>query len=57
MTTASVTLNRITLGVPPPHYAELYQEGRRLGLRVPEVLRHIIATWVADRSAPGGGKQ
>jgi hypothetical protein len=51
MTTASVTLNRITLGVPPPHYAALYQHGRSLGLRLPEVLRYIIADWVARHDA------
>lgn len=45
MTTASVTFNRVSVGLQPPVYAALYHEARRNGVRIPELLRTLLYEW------------
>lgn len=49
MFTGSITENRISVGIPPPVRQDLYDEARRLGMQVPEYVRHILLRWREDR--------
>ena len=46
MGTASVSINRVSVGLAPPIYNALYHEARRLQIRMPELMRHIFLGWM-----------
>jgi hypothetical protein len=47
--TGSISVNRITVGLPPTVRQELADEARRHGLKVPELIRHLLLGWFAAR--------
>jgi hypothetical protein len=48
--TGSISENRVTVGLPPPVREELADEARRNGLKVPEIIRHILIDWFKIRN-------
>ena len=45
MFSGSISENRVTVGLPPPVRVELTRVANRLGLKVPEVIRHVLIDW------------
>ena len=49
MYSGSISVNRITVGLPPDVRAELFEEARSHGIKVPELIRHILLSRSAKR--------
>ncbi len=51
MYSGSISVNRITIGLPPPVRQDLHDTARVMGMTVPAVIRHILIQWRDDRRA------
>ena len=49
MFTGSVTENRVSVGLPPPVRQWLYDDARSLGVKMPELIRHLLLKLYMDR--------
>ena len=47
--TASLSLNRISVGLQPGVYAALWDEAKTQRVRLPEIVRQVLLRWVEDR--------
>ena len=51
----SISCNRVTIGLPPLVRQDLVEEARQSGLRVPELVRHLLLRWYAARHPRDAG--
>ena len=49
MFTGSITVNRVTVALQPTVRQDLYDEARRHGMKVPEMIRYILLRWYEER--------
>ena len=45
MFSGSISINRVTVGLSPIIRQELFDEARRQGVKIPELIRYILLRW------------